>query len=89
MGRGPKRKVLINGIQSRQAKQQSHHFPVDHEYFSPLFTSINWRSSQREKTTHITIKQEKGKLEQKMVYHTVAYNFIVQDAYVNQSCYDL
>jgi len=24
-----------------------------------------------------------------MVYHTVTYNFIVQEAYVNQSCYDL
>jgi len=24
-----------------------------------------------------------------MIYHTVTYNFIVQDAHVNQSCYDL
>jgi len=24
-----------------------------------------------------------------MINHTVTYNFIVQDAYVNQSCYDL
>jgi len=24
-----------------------------------------------------------------MIYHTVTFNFIVQDAHVNQSCYDL
>jgi len=24
-----------------------------------------------------------------MIYHTITYNFIVQDTHVNQSCYDL
>jgi len=69
--------------------QRNHHFPVDHEDFSHMLTSINWWSSQKENTTHIIIKQAKGKLEQNMIYHTITYNSIVQDAHVDQSCYDL
>jgi len=46
-----------------------------------LLTSINWWSSQRGKTTpDRTYNKQKGKLEQKVIYHTVTYNFIVQDA---------
>jgi len=52
MGRGPKKESPIKGIQPKQAMQRSHHFPVDHEYFSYLLTSINWWSSQREKTLY-------------------------------------
>jgi len=48
MGRGPKRKSTKNRIQPRQATQRSHHSLVDRENLSPLLTSINWWSSQRE-----------------------------------------
>jgi len=47
-------------IQPREATQRNHRFPVDHEEFSHMLTSINWWSSQKEKITHITIKQAKG-----------------------------
>jgi len=60
MGHSPKRKAQLNGIQPRQAMQRSHHSLVDHEDFSHLLISINWWSLQREKSTHITIKQTKG-----------------------------
>jgi len=60
MGHIPKRKAQLNGIQPKQTMQLSHHFPVDHKDFSHLLTSRNWWSSQKEKTTHITIKQAKG-----------------------------
>jgi len=85
MGHGHKRKLESKP----EIMQWNHCFPVDHAGFSHMLTSINWWSLQREKATHIAIKQAKGKLEQKMVYHIVTYNFTVQDAYVNQSCYDL
>jgi len=37
--------------------QQNLHHPDDHGEFSHMFTSINWWSSQKEKTTHRTHKQ--------------------------------
>jgi len=30
--------------------------------------------------------KHKGKLEWKMFYHTIAYNFIAKDTYINQAC---
>jgi len=45
-------------------RQWNLHYPVDHKEFSHLLTSINWWSSQKEKTTHrdhTTCKM--GKLE--------------------------
>jgi len=53
MGHGPKRKPESK----TETMQRNHCFPVDHEGFSHLLTSINWWSSEREKATHITIKQ--------------------------------
>jgi len=60
MGRSPKRKSQAKGIQPKQAILWSHHFHDDHEDFSHLLTSINWWSSQKEKTTqteHTTNKR--------------------------------
>jgi len=34
--------------------------PDDHEEFSHLLTSINWWSSQKEKTTHKHTSDQKG-----------------------------
>jgi len=36
--------------------------------------------ANRENHTHRTYNKQKGKLEQKIIYHTVAYNFMVEDA---------
>jgi len=36
--------------------------------------------AKRENHTNRTYNKQNGKLEQKMVYHTVTYKFIVQDA---------
>jgi len=60
MGRNPKRKTQAKGIQPKLAMQRSHHFTVGHEDLSHLFTSINWWSSQKEKTTQIEHTQTKG-----------------------------
>ena len=35
-----------------------------------------------------TYNKQKGKLEWKIVYHTVTGYFTVQAVYVNQTCYD-
>jgi len=72
------------------ATQRNHYFPVDHKYFSHLLTSINWWSSQREKTTpDRTYNKQKGKLEQKRIYHTIIYTSTVKYTYIIQPCYDL
>jgi len=49
----------IRGSGPRQAKQRNLHHPTDHEEFSHLLLSINWWSSQKEKTTQRTYKQTK------------------------------
>jgi len=67
MGYSPKENLDKTGSDPRCSRQQNLHHPNDYGEFSHLLTSINWWSSQKEKTTQITIKQEKGKLEQKMV----------------------
>jgi len=41
MGRSPKRKLQVKGIQPKQVMQQSHHFSVGYENFSHLLISIN------------------------------------------------
>jgi len=43
----------------RRTKQRNLHHPDDHREFSHLLTSINWWSSQEEKTTPKTYKQAK------------------------------
>jgi len=46
--------------------------------------------AKRENHTYRTYnKQQKGKLEWKIVYHTITCYFIVQAVYVIQTCYDL
>jgi len=44
MNRSPKKNPSKRNP-TQQAMQWSHHFPVDHEDFSHLLTSINWWSS--------------------------------------------
>jgi len=57
MGYGPNREFEEARSYPRRVKQQNLHYPIDHEEFSHLLTSINWWSSQKEKTTHRTYKQ--------------------------------
>ena len=51
MGRGPKRKPIVENP-AHMAKQQSHHSPIDREDLSHLLPSINWWSSQKREEPH-------------------------------------
>jgi len=59
MGHNPNRKAQ-KWKPAQTAMQWSHHRPIDHECFSHLLTSINWWSSQRERSTPQNIQQTKG-----------------------------
>jgi len=48
------------GSDPRWAMQRNLHYPVDHEEFSHMLSSINWWSLQKEKTTHKTYNKQKG-----------------------------
>jgi len=60
MGYNHKRELGEAGSDPRQVKQRNLHHPDDHGEFSHLLTSINWRLSQKEKTTHWTHNKQKG-----------------------------
>jgi len=57
MGYNPKGALGKEGSDPRWVKQWNLHHPDYYEEFSYLLTSINWWSSQKEKTTHRTYKQ--------------------------------
>jgi len=57
MDYNPNRELEEAGSDPRRVKQQNLHYPVEHEEFLHLLTSINWWSSHKEKITHRTYKQ--------------------------------
>jgi len=79
MGHSPKRKAQAKGIQPKVGYAAESPFPCwPRGFLTSAHINKLMIIAKRENHTSKTYNKQKGKLEQKMVYHTVTYNFIVQ-----------